>query len=301
MRVPKSVHSETKRIRKGIIIMFKIGCHLSTEGGYFSMGERILSVGGNTFQYFTKNPKGGRQNKAADPEDVRRLYELICENGLAMPLAHAPYTYNPASKDEAVRNYSKESMRGELEFLESLPGSLYNFHPGCHVGQGIEAGVEFIAGLLEFVLWEGMHTTVLLETMAGKGTEIGRSFEELKMIIDSVDEKLRNNVGVCFDTCHVSDAGYDIVNHLDGVLDEFDRIVGIDRIKAVHLNDSMNPMGSHKDRHAKIGEGEIGLDAAVRIINHPKLRHLPFYLETPNELDGYAREIALLKDRRISE
>jgi len=281
--------------------MFKIGCHLSTEGGYFSMGERILSVGGNTFQYFTKNPKGGRQNKAADPEDVRRLYELICENGLAMPLAHAPYTYNPASKDEAVRNYSKESMRGELEFLESLPGSLYNFHPGCHVGQGIEAGVEFIAGLLEFVLWEGMHTTVLLETMAGKGTEIGRSFEELKMIIDSVDEKLRNNVGVCFDTCHVSDAGYDIVNHLDGVLDEFDRIVGIDRIKAVHLNDSMNPMGSHKDRHAKIGEGEIGLDAAVRIINHPKLRHLPFYLETPNELDGYAREIALLKDRRISE
>lgn len=281
--------------------MFKIGCHLSTEGGYLSMGERILSAGGRTFQYFTKNPKGGRQNKPADPEDVRRLYELIRENGLIMPLAHAPYTYNPASKDEGVRNYSKESMRSELEFLESLPGSLYNFHPGCHVGQGLEVGVNYIAELLNFVLWDGMQTTVLLETMAGKGTEIGRSFEELKMIIDAADEKLRGNIGVCFDTCHVSDAGYDLVNDLDGVLEEFDRIVGLERIKAVHLNDSMNPRGSHKDRHAKIGEGEIGLDAIVRIINHPKLVGLPFYLETPNELDGYAREIALLKENRTAE
>ena len=279
--------------------MFKIGCHLSLEGGYLSMGERILAAGGNTFQYFTKNPKGGRQNKPADPEDVRRLYELICENGLRMPLAHAPYTYNPCSKDEPVRNYSKESMRGELEFLESLPGSLYNFHPGCHVGQGVEAGVAYIAELLNFVLWEGMHTAVLLETMSGKGTEIGRSFEELKMIIDAVDENLRPYVGVCFDTCHVSDGGYNIVDNLDSVLEEFDRIVGIERIKAVHLNDSMNPRGSHKDRHAKIGEGEIGLDAITRIINHPMLRDLPFYLETPNELDGYAREIALLKEKRI--
>lgn len=263
------------------------------------MGQRILSAGGNTFQYFTKNPKGGRQNKPADPEDVMRLYELICENGLAMPLAHAPYTYNPASKDEGVRNYSKESMRGELEFLESLPGSLYNFHPGCHVGQGLETGVSLIAELLNFVLWDGMKTTVLLETMAGKGTEIGRSFEELRMIIDAVDENLRPNVGVCFDTCHVSDAGYDIIGDLDGVLSEFDRIVGIERLKAVHLNDSANPPASHKDRHAKIGEGEIGLDAITRIINHPMLCALPFYLETPCDLDGYAREIALLKEKRI--
>ena len=232
--------------------MFRIGCHLSLEGGYLSMGQRILSAGGNTFQYFTKNPKGGRQNKPADPEDVMQLYELIKENGLAMPLAHAPYTYNPASKDDGVRNYSKESMRGELEFLESLPGSLYNFHPGCHVGQGLETGVALIAELLNFVLWDGMKTTVLLETMAGKGTEIGRSFEELRMIIDAVDEKLRPNVGVCLDTCHVSDAGYDIIGDLDGVLGEFDRIVGISRLKAVHLNDSANPAASHKDRHAKI-------------------------------------------------
>lgn len=279
--------------------MFRIGCHLSLEGGYLSMGQRILSAGGNTFQYFTKNPKGGRQNKPADPEDVKSLYELIRENGLAMPLAHAPYTYNPASKDEGVRNYSRESMRGELEFLESLPGSLYNFHPGCHVGQGLETGVSLIAELLNFVLWDGMKTTVLLETMAGKGTEIGRSFEELRMIIDAVDEKLRPNVGVCLDTCHVSDAGYDIIGNLDGVLEEFDRIVGLERLKAVHLNDSANPPASHKDRHAKIGEGEIGLDAITGIINHPRLRDLPFYLETPCDLDGYAREIALLKEKRI--
>ena len=262
------------------------------------MGERIIAAGGNTFQYFTKNPKGGRQNKPADPEDVRRLYELILEKGLTMPLAHAPYTYNPASKDEGVRGYSKESMRGELEFLESLPGSLYNFHPGCHVGQGLEVGVNYIAELLNFVLFDGMKTTVLLETMAGKGTEIGKSFEELKMIIDSVDENLRQYVGVCFDTCHVNDAGYDLVGDLDGVLGEFDRIVGIDRLRAVHLNDSMNPRDSHKDRHAKIGEGTIGLDAITRIINHPMLRDLPFYLETPNELEGYANEIRILKANR---
>jgi len=278
--------------------MFRIGCHLSLEGGYLSMGQRILSAGGNTFQYFTKNPKGGRQNKPADPEDVKSLYELIRENALSMPLAHAPYTYNPASKDEGVRNYSKESMRGELEFLESLPGSLYNFHPGCHVGQGLETGVSLIAELLNFVLWDGMKTTVLLETMAGKGTEIGRSFEELRMIIDAVDENLRPNVGVCLDTCHVSDAGYDIIGNLDGVLEEFDRIVGLDRLKAVHLNDSANPPASHKDRHAKIGEGEIGLEAITGIINHPRLRDLPFYLETPCDLDGYAQEIALLKEKR---
>ena len=278
--------------------MFKIGCHLSTEGGYLSMGKRILSVGGNTFQYFTKNPKGGRTTKNPDPNDVADLFSLIKENNMIMPLAHAPYTYNPASKDEAVRRYSMESMSGELKFLESLPGSLYNFHPGCHVGQGVEVGCGYIADLLNNVLWNGMHTKVLLETMAGKGTEIGRSFEELRDIIDRVDPLLRENLGVCFDTCHVSDAGYDIINDLDGVLREFDRAVGLDRLYAVHLNDSMNPPGSHKDRHAKIGEGEIGSAALVRIINHPLISDRPFYLETPNDLDGYGREIAFLQEKR---
>ena len=278
--------------------MFKIGCHLSTEGGYLSMGKRILSVGGNTFQYFTKNPKGGRTTKIPDPNDVADLFSLIKENNMIMPLAHAPYTYNPASKDEAVRQYSMESMSGELKFLESLPGSLYNFHPGCHVGQGVEVGCGYIADLLNNVLWNGMHTKVLLETMAGKGTEIGRSFEELRDIIDRVDPLLRENLGVCFDTCHVSDAGYDIINDLDGVLREFDRAVGLDRLYAVHLNDSMNPPGSHKDRHAKIGEGEIGSAALVRIINHPLISDRPFYLETPNDLDGYGREIAFLQENR---
>ncbi len=278
--------------------MFKIGCHLSTEGGYLSMGKRILSVGGNTFQYFTKNPKGGRTTKNPDPNDVADLFSLIKENNMIMPLAHAPYTYNPASKDEAVRQYSMESMSGELKFLESLPGSLYNFHPGCHVGQGVEVGCGYIADLLNNVLWNGMHTKVLLETMAGKGTEIGRSFEELRDIIDRVDPLLRENLGVCFDTCHVSDAGYDIINDLDGVLREFDRAVGLDRLYAVHLNDSMNPPGSHKDRHAKIGEGEIGSAALVRIINHPLISDRPFYLETPNDLDGYGREIAFLQEKR---
>ena len=278
--------------------MFKIGCHLSTEEGYLAMGKRIISAGGNTFQYFTKNPKGGRANKAPDPEDVAALADLVRAEGLIMPLAHAPYTYNPSSKDEGVRNYSRDSMRGELEFLENLPGSLYNFHPGCHVGQGVEAGVAFIADMLDHVLWDGMKTTVLLETMAGKGTELGRSFEELRMIIDRVDPGLRDNLGVCFDTCHVSDAGYDVIGDFDGVLREFDRMIGIDRLRAVHLNDSMNPPASHKDRHAKIGEGYLGEEVIAGIINHPMLADRPFYLETPNDIDGYAKEIALLKTRR---
>lgn len=278
--------------------MFKIGCHLSTEGGYLSMGERILSIGGNTFQYFTKNPKGGRVNKALDMNDVHALADLIKEKGMTPPLAHAPYTYNPCSKDEGVRDYSRDSMRGELEFLESIPGSLYNFHPGCHVGQGVESGVEFISGMLDRVLWDGMSTTVLLETMAGKGTEMGRSFEELRMIIDRVDSGLRDNLGVCLDTCHVHDAGYDLVSDLDGVIREFDRVVGIDRLRAIHLNDSMNPRESRKDRHAKIGEGYIGREAISAIINHPSLRALPFYLETPNDLAGYEAEIELLHNMR---
>ncbi|MBQ2277445.1 MAG: deoxyribonuclease IV [Clostridia bacterium] len=276
--------------------MLKIGCHLSTEGGYLSMGERIASVNGDTFQYFTKNPKGGNRNfKKPDPADVEALRVFLTARGMTMPLAHAPYTYNPCSANEEVRRYSRDSMHDELLFLEALPGSLYNFHPGCHTGQGVEAGVNFIASMLDQVLWDGMHTTVLLETMAGKGTELGRSFEELRQIIDRVDAGLRGNVGVCFDTCHVSDAGYDIIGDLDGVLREFDRIVGIDRIRAVHLNDSMNPPASRKDRHAKIGEGHIGLEAITKILNHPYLRDLPFYLETPNELEGYGNEIRLLR------
>lgn len=275
--------------------MFQIGCHLSTEGGYRAMGERILSMGGVTFQYFTKNPKGGRVNTPPDPDDVAALRQLIGERGMTMSLAHAPYTYNPCSQKEEVRQYSRDSMRSELEFLESLPGSLYNFHPGCHVGQGVEAGVAYIAELLDFVLWDGMKTTVLLETMAGKGTEIGRCFEELRAVIDRVDPGLAGNVGVCLDTCHVADAGYDLVNDLDGVLREFDRVIGLDRLRAVHLNDSMNPCGSHKDRHAKIGEGFLGAEAIGRIVNHPCLRGLPFYLETPNDAEGYAKEIAWLK------
>lgn len=276
--------------------MLKIGCHLSTEGGYLSMGERIASVDGNTFQYFTKNPKGGNRNfKKPDPADVEALRVFLTERGMTMPLAHAPYTYNPCSANEEVRRYSRESMHDELQFLEALPGSLYNFHPGCHTGQGVEAGVSFIAEMLDHVLWDGMRTTVLLETMAGKGTELGRSFEELRQIIDRVDAGLRDNLGVCFDTCHVSDAGYDLIGDLDGVLREFDRIVGIDRIRAVHLNDSMNPPGSRKDRHAKIGEGSLGLAAVTNILRHPYLRGLPFYLETPNELDGYGNEIRLLR------
>ncbi len=277
--------------------MFKIGCHLSTEGGYLQMGKRILSVGGNTFQFFTKNPKGGRVNKAADPEDVKALLKLISENGLFMPLAHAPYTYNPCSADEGVREYSRTSMREELEFLESLPGSMYNFHPGCHVKQGVDVGVKYISAMLSEVLWDGMKTKVLLETMAGKGTEMGRSFEELAMIIEKVPSSLRDNLGVCFDTCHVSDAGYDI-SDFEALLDEFDKIIGLDRLCAIHLNDSMNERGSHKDRHAKIGEGYIGLDNITRIINSPRVEKVPFYLETPNDLDGYAHEIALLKGKR---
>jgi deoxyribonuclease-4 len=276
--------------------MLKIGCHLSTEGGYLSMGERIASVNGDTFQYFTKNPKGGNRNfKKPDPADVEALRVFLTERGMTMPLAHAPYTYNSCSANEKVRRYSRDSMHDELLFLEALPGSLYNFHPGCHTGQGVEAGVNFIASMLDQVLWDGMHTTVLLETMAGKGTELGRSFEELRQIIDRVDAGLRGNVGVCFDTCHVSDAGYPIVADLDGVLAEFDRVIGLDRLCAIHVNDSKNPCGAHKDRHEKLGQGHLGEDFFRRLVCHPQLRHLPFYLETPNDMDGYAADIRLLR------
>jgi deoxyribonuclease-4 len=262
------------------------------------MGKAALSVGGNTFQYFTRNPRGGR-SKAPSEEDLAALRALMAEHSFAPALAHAPYTYNPCSKDEGIREYTRDTMAEELRFLENLPGSLYNFHPGCHVGQGAETGIAQIAELLNAIVTPEQSTTVLLETMAGKGTEIGGKFEELREIIDRVS--MPEKVGVCLDTCHVYDGGYDIIGNLDGVLKEFDDIIGLDRLKAIHLNDSKNPMGSHKDRHEKIGEGTLTLDGITNIINHPKLVHLPFYLETPNEAAGYAREIALLRGLRKND
>lgn len=273
--------------------MFKIGCHLSTSKGYEHMGKEILSLGGNTFQFFTRNPRGGSA-KAIDEADVKAFIELAKGNGIDVILAHAPYTLNACSADESTRTFAKETMADDLVRMEYTPGNLYNFHPGSHVKQGVDVGIDYIAAMLNEVLKPEQTTTVLLETMAGKGTEIGRSFEELRAIIDKVE--LKDHMGVCLDTCHVYDAGYDIVNDLDGVLTHFDEVIGLDRLRAIQMNDSKNPFESHKDRHEKIGEGSIGFDAMVRIINHPKLKHLPFFLETPNELEGYAKEIAMLKD-----
>ncbi len=271
---------------------FKIGCHLSTSKGYLHMAEEIVSLGGNTFQFFTRNPRGGSA-KEIDEADVKAFHEYAKENGIDVILAHAPYTLNACSADESTRDFAKRTFADDLARMEYFPGNLYNFHPGSHVKQGVEAGTDYIVQMLNEVIKPEQTTTVLLETMAGKGSEIGRSFQEIKNIIDGV--KLNEHLGVCLDTCHVYDAGYDIVGNLDGVVEEFDKIIGLDRLKAIHINDSKNPMGSHKDRHEKIGEGSIGVEAFERIINHPKLKHLPFYLETPNELDGYAKEIALLK------
>ncbi len=273
--------------------MFKIGCHLSASKGYLDMANVSEKIGANTFQFFTRNPRGG-QAKDIDENDVKAFLEKSQEIGIEVILAHAPYTLNCASSDEKIRNFAKETMKDDLMRMEYTPNNLYNFHPGSHVGQGADVGIKYIIEILNEVLKEDQTTTVLLETMAGKGSEIGRNFEELKQIIDGV--KLKNKLGVCLDTCHVNDAGYDIVNNLDGVLDEFDRIIGLDKLKAIHINDSKNPLGAHKDRHEKIGEGTIGIDAFERIINHEKLRNLPFFLETPNELDGYEKEIKLLKN-----
>lgn len=272
--------------------MLNIGCHLSASKGYAHMAKEAIEINGNTFQFFTRNPRGGKA-KEVDPKDVQKYLEISKENNFAKILAHAPYTINVCSADESIRKFGKETMKDDLQKLEDVPGNMYNFHPGSHVGQGVEVGIKFIIEALNEILWKEQSTTVLLETMAGKGSEIGRSFEEIKQIIDGVN--LKDKLGVCLDTCHVYDAGYDIVNNLDGVLEEFDRVIGLDRLKAIHINDSKNPFESHKDRHEKIGEGSIGTEAFERIINHPKLRNLPFYLETPNELDGYAKEIALLK------
>lgn len=273
--------------------MFTIGCHLSISKGYLHMGKEALSIGANTFQYFTRNPRGGKA-RAFDEADMKALQDFLKTHQFGKILGHAPYTLNACAKDEGLRQFARQSMREDLERLEFLPGHLYNFHPGSHVKQGPDMGIAYITEHLNEVLFEGMQTTVLLETMAGKGSEVGRNFEEIARIIEGV--KLSDYLGVCIDTCHLHEGGYPIVTALDEVLEEFDRIIGLERIKAVHLNDSKNPMGAHKDRHEKIGEGHIGLDAISRIVTHPKLTNLPFYLETPNELDGYAKEIALLRE-----
>lgn len=272
----------------------KIGCHLSASNGFLHMAKEAVSIGANTFQFFTRNPRGGAA-KDIDPKDVAGFLEYSKENGIEVILAHAPYTLNACSADEGIREFAWNTFADDLKRMEAVPGNLYNFHPGSHVKQGVEIGTEYIIEMLNKVLYPEMTTTVLLETMAGKGSEIGRSFEEIKAIMDGVT--LKDKLGVCLDTCHVYDAGYDIVNNLEGVLAEFDRIIGLDKLKAIHINDSKNPFESHKDRHEKIGEGSIGIDAFERIINHPALKNLPFYLETPNELDGYAKEIALLKSK----
>lgn len=272
--------------------MLNIGCHLSASKGFENMGKVAISIGANTFQFFTRNPRGGKA-KAIDIKDVETFLKLAKENNFSKILAHAPYTLNACSADEGIRKFAFDMMKDDLERMEYVPNNLYNFHPGSHVKQGVEVGIDYIVDLLNRVLKKEQTTTVLLETMAGKGTEVGRRFEEIAEIISRVD--LKEHLGVCLDTCHVHDAGYDIVNNLDSVLDEFDKIIGLDRLKAIHLNDSKNPFESHKDRHEKIGEGFIGIDAIKNIINNPRLKGIPFFLETPNELDGYAKEIELLK------
>lgn len=276
--------------------MFYIGCHLSCAKGYLPMAKDAEKIGATTFQFFTRNPRGGNA-RALDPVDIGRFTEKKEELGIGTLVAHAPYTLNACSADPAVRDFARRTMKDDLERLSHTPGNLYNFHPGSHVKQGTETGIRLISEMLNEILTPELSTTVLLETMAGKGSEVGGRFEELREILDRVERK--EKMGVCLDTCHVWDGGYDIVHDLDGVLQEFDRVVGLDRLKAIHLNDSLNPLGARKDRHAKIGEGHIGLDALVRVINHPALKDLPFCLETPNELDGYAREIALLKSLRV--
>ena len=272
--------------------MLHIGCHLSSANGFLAMGKEALAMNADTFAFFTRNTRGGKA-KDINPSDVAAFLSFYHEHNLATLVAHAPYTMNICAAKENLRTFAHEILADDMRRMEFIPGNYYNLHPGSHVGQGTNMGIELIAAELNRILTPTQSTTVLLETMAGKGSEIGRTFDELRAIMDKVS--LREKLGVCLDTCHIWDGGYDIVTNLDGVLNEFDKIIGLDRLKAIHLNDSLNPLGSHKDRHAKIGEGCIGLDAIVSVINHPKLRELPFILETPNDNDGYAREISLLR------
>lgn len=273
--------------------MLKIGCHLSVSKGYAHMAKEALAIDANTFQFFTRNPRGSKA-KAIDTKDIAAYLSLAKEHEFAPILAHAPYTLNPCSAEARVRDFALEIMADDLSRMEYTPGNYYTFHPGSHGGQGVETGIDLIAGMLNQILLPSQTTQVLLETMAGKGSEVGHNFTQLRQIIDKV--KLQEKIGVCLDTCHIYDAGYDIVNDLDGVLEEFDQIIGLDRLYAIHLNDSKNPISSHKDRHEKIGQGAIGLETIINVINHPLLRDLPFYLETPNELEGYAQEIKILRD-----
>ena len=272
--------------------MLRIGCHLSSSKGFLHMGKEAAEIGANTFQFFTRNPRGSKA-KEIDEKDVEKYHVFAKEHGISQILAHAPYTLNPCSKDAHTREFALMTMEDDLKRMEYVPGNCYNFHQGSHVGQGAEEGIKMIAETLNRILKKEQHTTVLLETMAGKGTEVGRNFEELRAILDRVE--LKEHMGVCLDTCHVYDAGYDIVNHLDQVLDEFDSIIGVERLRAIHMNDSKNPYASHKDRHEKIGEGSLGVKTFETMVNHPKLQGIPIYLETPNELDGYAKEIKMLK------
>lgn len=275
--------------------MFKIGCHLSISNGFLKAAKEIKSIDGNTFQYFSRNPQGGKA-KPWDQKDFEAFIEYAKENNIEQLLCHAPYTLNACSSNPDTREFARICFKDDIKNLENFSNALYNFHPGSHTGQGVEVGINQIVEILNEVLYPEMKTTVLLECMAGKGSEIGRSFEEIAEIISKV--KLNDKLGVCLDTCHVYSAGYDIVNKLDDVLNEFDAIIGLDKLKAIHLNDSKMPYASNKDRHEVIGGGTIGLDAIVNIINHPKLKHLPFYLETPNEIEGYKEEIKLLKSKR---
>lgn len=273
--------------------MLRIGCFLSSAKGFFAMAKTAEAIKATTFQFFTRNPRGGAAKEWRD-EDIKRMLERFEQAGIARPLAHAPYTLNACAKEEYTRQFALETFSDDLHRLEKIPGVMYNFHPGSHVGQGSEKGIRLIADTLNRTLREEMHTKVLLETMAGKGSEVGRSFEELRDIIDRVE--LGDKVGVCLDTCHVWDAGYDIAGHLDEVLEEFHRTVGLSRLQAIHLNDSVNPCGTHRDRHQKIGQGYLGLETFRRIVTHPKLKDLPFYLETPNDPEGFREEIKLLRE-----
>lgn len=273
--------------------MLYIGCHLSSSKGFLAMGKQAYDIGANTFQFFTRNPRGGAA-KPVDPDDISAFLAFAQEHEFGKIVAHAPYTLNACAADEKIRRFARETFADDLKRMDMLPGNYYNFHPGSHVKQGTETGIRLIVETLDSVLREDLKTTVLLETMAGKGSEIGRTFGEIREIIDRV--KMPEKLGVCLDTCHIFDGGYDIVNSLDSVVEEFDRAIGLGRLKAVHLNDSMNTLGSHKDRHQKLGEGNIGAKALMAVVNHPAFDSLPFVLETPNDIEGYRAEIAFVKE-----